>query len=260
MTWKRQVPIQSLDRLAAAEEAVHRTGPSRPAQGRSYAEPMAMADSSAGQSQLSFIKNYAVSVQRVADGPDGARLVGQVFGGISGGQIILGNFKSGRLEVGQEIIARMAIEYEVVGFRTVVTEVLDGTIRLYLLAPPSRVEVINLRKSDRLPLFVPVDIHLRFGGQKAEDFRMVQGVVINLSRGGCSVTTKNPLELNMEVSLHFTLPGARQVFKVDGRVVRLRQKDQIFAQGVQFQRETENLAGLMEVSQWITQNLAYSRE
>jgi hypothetical protein len=74
------------------------------------------------------------------------------------------------------------------------------------------------------------------------------------------VTTKNPLELNMEVSLHFTLPGARQVFKVDGRVVRLRQKDQIFAQGVQFQRETENLAGLMEVSQWITQNLAYSRE
>jgi len=210
--------------------------------------------------QLSFIKNFAVAVQRVADGPEGSRLVGQIFGGISGGPIMVGNFKSGRLEVGQEIIARMANENEVVGFRTRVTEVLEGSIRLYLLAPPSRVEVINLRKSDRLPMFVPVDIHLRFGGQKSEDFRMVQGVVTNLSRGGCSVTTKNPLDLNMEVSLHFSLPGAKQLFKIEGRVVRLRQKEDIFSQGVQFQRETENLPGLMEVSQWITQNLAYSQQ
>src|SRR5574341_736936 len=181
----------------------------------------AMADNSA--TLLSFIKNDAVPGQRVEDGPEGGRMIVQVFGGISGGPIMLGNFKSGRVEVGQEIIARMAVENEVVGFRTRVTEVLEGSVRLYLVAPPSRVEVINLRKSDRLAMFVPADVHLRFGGQKSEDYRMVQGVIINLSRGGCSVTTKNPLELNMEVSLHFTLPGARQMFKVDGRIVRMRQ-------------------------------------
>ncbi|HEX7927799.1 MAG TPA: PilZ domain-containing protein, partial [bacterium] len=207
---------------------------------------------------LSFIKNHAVSVQKVAGGAAGDRMVGQLFGGIEAGRLILGNFKGGQLASGDEIVVRMAVESEVLGFKTRVAEVLQGSITMYLVMFPDHVETINLRKSERLSLFIPVNVNLRYGGQKSEDFHMLQGVVVNLSRGGCCVTTKRPIDMNMEVRLHFTLPGEKHLFKVDGRVLRAGQKDSVFTQGVQFQRETENLPALAEVSQWITQNLSFS--
>jgi hypothetical protein len=211
-----------------------------------------------GTSSLSFIKNHQVSVQRAEGGATGERMVGQLFGGIEGGHLILGNFKAGQLAKGDEVIVRMAVESEVLGFKTKVTEVLQGSIPMYLVRYPEAVETINLRKSERLNLFIPVNVNLRYGGQKSEDFHMLQGVVVNISRGGCCITTKRPIDLNMEVRLHFTLPGEKHLFKVDGRVLRAGQRDQVYTQGIQFQRETENLPALAEVSQWINQNLSFS--
>jgi hypothetical protein len=213
---------------------------------------------SSAASTLSFIKNHPVSVQKNVAGKPGDRLVGQLFGGIEGGRLILGNFKGGEMAAGDEIVVRMAVESEVVGFKTRVAEVIQGSITLYLVMFPEQVETINLRKSERLSLFIPANVNLRYGGQKSEDFHMLQGVVVNLSRGGCCVTTKRPIDMNMEVRLHFTLPGEKHLFKVDGRVLRSGQKEQVFTQGIQFQRETENLPALAEVNQWINLNLSFS--
>jgi len=207
--------------------------------------------------QFPFIKNHAVSVQRKDDTQENERMLGQVFGGIPGGTLILGNFKNGSLKAGEAIIARMAIENEVLGFQTRIREVLEGSTKLYILEPPTQVEVINLRKSDRLQVFVPVNVHIR-GIEKNENFRLIQGVIINLSRGGCSLTAKNSIDLNSDVNLHFSLPGVRQAYRIYGRVVRRKIKEQAYIHGVQFQRDTDNLSGLVDISHWINQNLAFT--
>jgi len=208
----------------------------------------------------SLFKNLPVSVQKVGESgkAEGDRMAAQLLGGIEKTHLILGNFRGGTVDKGDELIVRLATGMIVVGFRTRVLDVVEGPIRLFFTAIPGHMEALSLRKSDRLAAFIPADLHLRYGAQKNENFHLLQGMIVDLSRGGCQVSTKNPIDLNTEVRMSFSLPGDKNLFRVDGRVVRTRQKDGVYALGVQFQRETENLPALVELSQWLTQHLVYS--
>ena len=216
-----------------------------------------------GRRHFPFLKSYPLSLQRGSD-PDSPRLTGQVVGTIDSERIIVGGIGIGQLAGGDEVVARMVVGSEALGFRTQVMEVCaGGPSVLLLLAMPEQVETINLRKGERLNVFVPADVHYSRSGNDAEsagDVALLQGRMLNLSREGCCLSTKRPLSVNHPIRLAFALPGARHTYRLPAQVLRHMgtPREGVFVQGVQFEKQTEHLPVLADLQQWITQNLSYA--
>lgn len=209
-----------------------------------------------------FLKNFPVSVQR--GGADAAeRLVGQVIGAINGKRVILAGIPAGRLQPGEEVVVRLAAGSTVVGFQTRVQETYGTEDPLYLLAFPDNIESLNLRRGERMNLFVPAEVQYasaKADGPHAADLALLQGRMLNLSREGCCLSTKRPLTVNQPIRLAFALPGARNSYRVEAKVLRHLgpPRDGVFVQGVQFEKQTQHLAVLADLQQWIAQNLPFA--
>jgi PilZ domain len=215
-----------------------------------------------GPRRFPFLRNFPVSVQR-ASGPEQDRLLGQVVGTVNAERVIVCGLDAGALTAGDEVVVRMAVGSEVLGFRTRVLEASAAGTALFMLAIPEKVEALSLRKSERLSLFVPAEVqfsHGKSGSPDVADLALLQGMMVNLSRGGCCLSTKRPLSVEQPIRLAFTLPGGRHTYRLGARVLRHLENPRpgVFVQGVQFEKQTEQLPALADLNQWITQSLPFA--
>jgi hypothetical protein len=213
-----------------------------------------------GTRRFPFLRNYPVSLQR-AEGTE--RLVGQVVGTVNSERVIVCGLEADALTPGDEVIVQMAVGAEVLGFRTNVLEASGVGMTLYMLAVPERVEAINLRKGDRMSLFIPAEVQFSYAtveSSAAADLALLQGMMVNLSKGGCCLSTKRPLSMNQPIRLSFSLPGGRHNYRLGGKVLRHLNTPRpgVFAQAVAFDKQTEHLPALADLNQWMTQNLPFA--
>jgi hypothetical protein len=209
-----------------------------------------------------FLRNYPVSVQRTS-APEAGELAGQVVGTVNRERAIVCGLDAGVLTPGEEVVVRMAVGSEVVEFRTKVLETSSTGTALFMLAVPEQVQPIDLRKAERLNVFVPAEV--QYSREDADPtagayVALLQGTMVNLSRGGCCLSTKRPISVEQPIRLAFALPGGRHSYRIGGKV--LRHLDHVhpgvFVQGVKFGDQTEHLPVLADLQQWIGQNLPFA--
>ncbi|MDP8224375.1 MAG: flagellar brake protein [Candidatus Lernaella stagnicola] len=136
------------------------------------------------------------------------------------------------IPTGSELIVRYLLEGTVYGFITRLLHKQQGPFAMWLLEYPEVVEVKNLRRSPRIPLYLKV--HTEDG----EEWDM-----LDVSLFGAAMATEENQFLGDDVSLRFTLPDGSEIEDLSCKVVRVNYSDQESIIGVQFdEKDLEALA------------------
>ena len=211
------------------------------------AEPAALAEL---RTQL------PIAIQRGADTE--RRLRGQLLGQVTPELLLLLGSADGLLEAGERIVVRTLQAGKALGFETTVRQVVDSPVRLYFVELPKAVEVIQLRKAERLDVFVPVDLRFATGKGDDADTLLLKGNMLDVSGGGCRVFTKRGIPAATVVNVSFTLPGERHDCVVAGSVIDSFTQNAIFGQRIKFFASEKNLEALGNIKRWVNQNLAFA--
>lgn len=207
---------------------------------------------------MKFTPSYQLTVER--PGPEEGRHNGVLYGSISGQCLIAGGFGSLQLTPGEELIVRAAIGGHIIGFWAKVTERIDRAGTFYLLSYPEQVETLDLRKAERMDLFVPARIELRRENGQGDQVDSFEGALVNLSGDGCCLSAGTALGENLWCTLSFTLPGSGEVFQVEGRVVRKNPSaGELGRVGVEFAKGGENAPAVGEIRDWLASSIALLR-
>lgn len=195
-------------------------------------------------------RNLPVSVQP-ADSE--LRRQGTLYGNIAERYLMLGGFSHAPFREGQEIIVRMVLEGRAIAYRTVVEHVQDSPKQLVFATFPSEAVTANLRKADRINLFVPADVRAEALGQAGTEVMMLKTMMVNLAPGGCCVSAKTAVEPQAEVNISFALPGETHVHSLIGLVIARSREDAVFAVRMRFPNDPRNIHGLADISKWVNQ-------
>jgi hypothetical protein len=164
------------------------------------------------------------------------------------------------LTPGEELIVRASVEGHVIAFWATVIEKIERAGTFYLLSYPEQVETLDLRRAERMNVFVPTRIELKREDSTGEQLEAFEGALVNLSRDGCCLSAGNTLDENLWCKLSFTLPGRDEVFEVEGRVVRkIGGEGDVARMGVQFAKGSKNVPIMGELQQWLSSNIAFLR-
>ena len=198
-----------------------------------------------------------ITVQRMRSGA-GDRHAGTLVGNIQKDYLIISGLDDVELEIGEPIVVRMIHQNVVHGYQTTVQGVIDAPVRLYVIAYPERVESVNLRKSERLKVFFPANVRAQAEPGIEGDLLMLNGMLLNLSAGGCCFTSKRSVQPASRISLSFCFPGETHVHTLTGQVLSSVAGGGIYAQRVRWLQEGKDLPELSEIRKWIEQNLSYA--
>ncbi len=207
---------------------------------------------------MKLTRNIALTVERPGREEEG-RHAGMLYGSISGDCLIAGGFEGFEPEVGEELILRASVEGHVIGFWSRVMEKVERAGTFYLLSVPEQVETLDLRKAERMNLFVPAKVELRRGNAPGEAVESFQGALVNLSRDGCCLAADGDLEEDLWCTLNFSLPGGTSVYQVEGRVVRKLSEGKHPQVGVEFAKGKDNYSAVGESGNWLASNIALFR-
>jgi hypothetical protein len=206
---------------------------------------------------LPISRAVPITVQRVKAGSDD-RHSGTLVGNIQKDYLIITGLKDVELEIGEHLIVRMVWQSAVSGYQTTVRGVIDAPVRLYVIAYPERVETVNLRKSERLKVFLPANVRAQVGSAATSDVVLVNGMLLDISAGGCCFSSKRPVQPSSTITISFCFPGETHVHMVTGLVLTSFGADRIYAQRVRWISGGKDLPELAEIRKWIEQHLAYA--
>ena len=198
-----------------------------------------------------------ITVQRVNADPR-ERHSGVLVGNIQRDYLIIAGLQSLELAIGDTVIVRMLQESMATGFQTTVRGVIDAPVRLYVIAYPEHVETANLRRAERLKVFFPASVRAQAAPDAPSDVLMLNGMLLNISAGGCCFTSKRPVHPASKISISFALPGESRVHNLTGTVLTSVAGGGIFAQRVRWMQEGKDLPELSEIRKWIEQNLSFA--
>jgi hypothetical protein len=204
---------------------------------------------------LAISTSLPISIQRASG--DSNRHAGTLVGNIEQDYLIIGGLKDVQLEIGEPIIVRMVHESSVKGYQSSVQGVIDAPVRLYVISYPERVESVNLRKAERLSVFFPADVRAEVQ-PGAKDIVMLQGMFLNISAGGCCVSTKRQIPSSARVAVAFSLPGESHVHHARGVVLTTLAGDSVYAQRVRWIKESSDQPVMGAIGKWIEQNLSFA--
>jgi hypothetical protein len=146
----------------------------------------------------------------------------------------------------------------VIGFWAKVEQRVDGGERLYLLSYPKQVEELDLRNSKRMDVMIPTERGLAVEEVGVVGEMRFEGLLVNISDGGCLLCSVCNWSEDLQCVLRFTLPGAVESFVLSGEVVRMgREGDRIGNIGVQFENGAANSGALKELRDWISEKRTY---
>ena len=209
------------------------------------------------QTRFDFDCTTPVQIQRKEE-DGGARHIGRLMGNVGNRYLILQALGDLELVPGDKVILRMLLGNAVVGFETVIRDVMDRTVKLILADYPQFVETINLRKSDRIKVFIPTDVRASAGLSKEKDLLLVRAMILNISSGGCCFSSKTSIEVQQDVNLSFSLPGETHVYNLNAIVMQTKAVEEIFAQRVKFGDGGKKLVHMGELGKWIDENATFA--
>lgn len=197
-----------------------------------------------------------IAIQR--EGANQERIPGQLLGLVSPDYLLLSGTDDAPLAKEERIVVRTLQSGKALGFATTVREVVEHPVRLYFVDMPQSVEVLKLRKSDRIDLFVPADIRFATGKESDSDTLLLRGNMVDVSGGGCRVFTKRSIPPSTVVNVSFTLPGERHSCVVSGSVLDVAPQNALFCERIKFFGSEKNLEDLAEIKRWIQQNVVFA--
>lgn len=197
-----------------------------------------------------------IAIQRGKDTKN--RLRGHLLGQVGADLLLLQGPEEATLVPGEHIVVRTLQSGKALGFATIVRQVQERPVRLSFVDMPQRVETLNLRKSDRIDVFVPVDIRFATGKDEKADTIMLHGNMLDISGGGCRVFTKRSIPPSTVVNVSFTLPGQRNACAVSGSVLEAFAQNAIHGQRIKFFSSERNVEDLAEIKRWVNQNAVFA--
>lgn len=203
---------------------------------------------------LELAQNLPITAQRV-DEPEAARHPGRLVGHIHTTYLVISGFRSVEFDKGEPLVIRMLVENEAVAYQTVVKHVVDSP-RMYFISFPEQVQSVNLRKHERIKVFMPAEVRAAL----RDEVRMLNAMIVNISAGGCAFTCANPVPAESEVRLSFTLPGERLVNTIAGTVLEARQRKAAFSHRARFADTAENRQVQANIAQWVSEISRYALE
>ena len=188
---------------------------------------------------------------------DSPKHKGFLVGNIHKELLVIGGIQDADFSIGDNLIIRLVLESEAVGFVTTVKEIAKAPLKLYFVAFPERVESVNLRKSLRLTVFFPAEVRAKKSPEEGADVHLLQAMVLNISGGGCFFTIKNATEPFPEVNISFSLPGEKHVHSIRAKVLDSTARKAITGQRVKFAEIVENVAPLADINRWVEQHSSF---
>ena len=134
---------------------------------------------------------------------------------------------------GKGVVGRYIHEGRVLGFETEVQGVIIQPANLIFLKYPSSVQDMNLRKHKRNECYLPAEI--------SADDTQAHGVIIDISLGGCCLSTKHTAKLKKDsiavdkkLKVQFALPGREGKLNIVSCIKNIRKDGHITMFGLQF--------------------------
>ena len=196
-----------------------------------------------------------ITVQRAKG--DQSRHAGTLVGNIQQDYLVISGLNDAQLEMGEPIVVRMVHESSVMGYESRVQGVIDAPVRLYVISYPERVESVNLRKAERLGVFFPADVRAEVE-PGAPDIVMLQGMFLNISAGGCCLSTKRQITPSVRVAVAFSFPGETHLYHARGVVLTTLAGASVYAQRVRWFKEDSDQPVMAAIGKWIEQNLSFA--
>ena len=202
---------------------------------------------------LKLVRNTPIVVQpRGSD--TNARHAGILVGNIGNKYIVFCGFADAEFQVGDELIVRMVLESEAIGFATQIEEVAEKPARIYFGKFPQSVQSLYLRKAARLSVFFPADVRAAVG----EDIQLLKSMVLDIGGGGCRFNAQQSIVPNSEVKISFCFPGEKYIHLLLGQILQSNPKNGMIAHRLRFSGCNVNIAAISEVSRWVQTNHKYA--
>lgn len=154
----------------------------------------------------------------------------------------------GKLVTGAPAVVRFVESGMVCGFKTRIHHVLTLPFRLIFFEYPESIDMVNLRNSKRVPVFLEAEIEWK--GERYE------GAIRDLSEGGCFFEMKywqdpafKDLEVGSTFPLSFTIHGENSPTEIPCKAVRVAKDQDELCMGLSFhdsrQGTTSKIAGFV---------------
>ena len=122
---------------------------------------------------------------------------------------------------GEKVVVRFLYRGSVYGFQTEIISVVKVPAALLFIQYPAKIEDHNLRNYKRIDCYLPSQ--LKVGKM------MFHSRIIDLSKGGCQVALEisemenisNPMDVDQQVNLSFSLPGLAGEVNLEGVVKKI---------------------------------------
>lgn len=193
------------------------------------------------------------------DAPDTERERAILIGNLGDDVLLIGGLSASAFGVGDTVILRMVLGSHLVGFESEIVKKLENP-QIYFAKFPLKVEILNLRKAERIQAFFPADVNVTKVPGNDEKFLALKTRILDISAGGCSFRSKTEIPQHSEVTITFALPGERQTQSVQATILDSFRTGTVFTNRGKFIQSGPNIAICQEISQWISENVSFAQE
>ncbi len=201
---------------------------------------------------LAIGQHMPITVERITRS-DPNRYESRIMGYVHMRYLVLDDIKGVLLKVGELLLIRMISEGESVAYQVTVKKTNSDPV-LYMTTFPERVESVQLRASERVRAFIPVEIK-----QHADEPRhLTDAMMVDISEGGCLISCRKALEEKSAILIEFNLPGSKAMIQLMGKILGVVTRNAIFAHRVKFDDGEPNAMSRAVVKHWIEEVSVYA--
>ena len=152
-----------------------------------------------------------------------------------------------RLNENDLIVVRYVYAGNVYGFNSTISNYIQKPALIVFLPYPAAVEIVNLRKAQRVECLFPATVKTDKGDYKA--------VIVDISQGGCRIcldhgaSQSSLFDIDQMIRLSFHLPGMAEEQVIESRIRVLKKDAQLSEMGIKFNEEDKDV--LNNVKQYI---------
>ncbi len=152
-----------------------------------------------------------------------------------------------RLNENDLIVVRYVYAGNVYGFNSTISNYIQKPALIVFLPYPAAVEIVNLRKAQRVECLFPATVKTDKGDYKA--------VIVDISQGGCRIcldhgaSQSSLFDIDQMIGLSFHLPGMAEEQVIESRIRVLKKDAQLSEMGIKFNEEDKDV--LNNVKQYI---------
>ena len=121
-------------------------------------------------------------VLQLAGNPE-IRYRATLLGLVSGDMLLVQAEDAATIAEKQKAIVRLVQEGNAIGFESTVLHRVEEPVLMFFLSQPDDIEVVSLRKAERMDVFVPVDVRHIAKGANEDDTHILQGYMTNAGGG-----------------------------------------------------------------------------